>query len=90
MKRLRVVHKEKAKKVEERVSRMGDKIEGEYIKAAELEERVQVLVQEFETLLHSMSNNIIFTLESEATGIVMEMPEAMEAFGERVQANTGS
>ncbi|XP_052225073.1 uncharacterized protein LOC127840700 [Dreissena polymorpha] len=86
MKQLWVVHEERAKKVEERVSRLEDKVDGADIHAAELAERVQVLVKERDTLREdvsylqsqSMRNNLIFTSIPEATGNVMETPEMTE------------
>ncbi|KAH3806176.1 hypothetical protein DPMN_134492 [Dreissena polymorpha] len=87
MKRLWVVHEDRAKKVEERVLRLEDKVDGVDIHAAELVERVQVLVKERDTLREdvsylqsqSMRSNLIFTPVPEAAGSDIETPEVTEA-----------
>ncbi|KAH3692556.1 hypothetical protein DPMN_193105 [Dreissena polymorpha] len=47
IKRLWVVHEDRSKKVEARVSRVEDNVEGADIHAAELAERVQELEKEY-------------------------------------------
>ncbi|KAH3827699.1 hypothetical protein DPMN_129640 [Dreissena polymorpha] len=82
-----VVHEERAKKVEERLSRIEDNVDGADIHASELAERVQELVKERDTLREdvsylqsqSMRNNLVFTAKPEANGNVFETPEMTEA-----------
>ncbi|KAH3774196.1 hypothetical protein DPMN_175570 [Dreissena polymorpha] len=86
IKRLWVVHEDRSKKVEERVSRVEDKVEGADIHAAELAERVQELEKERDILRdnvsylqsQSMRNNLVFTSVPESNGNGNETPETTE------------
>ena len=87
IKRLWVVHEDRSKKVEERVSRVEDKVDGADIHAAELAERVHGLEKERDTLRdnvsylqsQSMRNNLVFTSVPEANESGNETPETTEA-----------
>jgi len=87
IKRLWVVHEDRSKKVEERVSRVEDKVDGADIHAAELAERVHELEKERDTLRdnvsylqsQSMRNNLVFTSVPEANESGNETPETTEA-----------
>jgi hypothetical protein len=86
MRRLWLVNDERATKVDERVSRLEDKLEGSDIHVAGLAEKIQGLVKERDTLREdvsylqsqSMRNNLIFTSVPEAIENGVETPEKTE------------